>query len=352
MVNLSLPKTKQIKEFKERFMRNFKKVLVTLAIAVFAVMIPKTQAKAANAALPASTPVWFDAEYYATVYPDVYNAFAPNIQAMGGLDNAMWFHYKNLGVNEGRKPAADPNWFDAAYYAATYPDVAAVYGNDADKLFAHYITLGRSELRRPNASYVHTMDRNGVPNGLAPSAPAPSVPAPTTASGNTPSAQAPASVQVSGGIPAIECNIYVPTGVAFNGSPYYIMVDRTYNVCNVLTVGADGTYSQLIRSMACSTGRAGHSTPAGTFRIYEHTAGGGWVYMADGTWAVWGMRFRTGGYMFHSVCFEKKGDLLPIPEEVAALGSKASLGCVRLSVEDAMWLYNTVPDGTLVTIAG
>ncbi|MBP5252958.1 MAG: L,D-transpeptidase family protein, partial [Lachnospiraceae bacterium] len=54
----------------------------------------------------------------------------------------------------------------------------------------------------------------------------------------------------------------------------------------------------------------------------------------------------------HSVCFEKKGDLLPIAEEVAALGSKASLGCVRLSVEDAMWLYNAVPDGTLVTIAG
>jgi len=72
--------------------------------------------------------------------------------------------------------------------------------------------------------------------------------------------------------------------------------------------------------------------------------------MADGTWAVYGMRFRTGGYMFHSVCFTHKGDLLPIPEEVAALGSKASLGCVRLSVEDAMWLYNLVPDGTMVTI--
>ncbi len=72
--------------------------------------------------------------------------------------------------------------------------------------------------------------------------------------------------------------------------------------------------------------------------------------MADGTWAVWGMRFRTGGYMFHSVCFAKKYDPYPIPEEVAALGSKASLGCVRLSVDDAMWLYNTVPDGTLVTI--
>ena len=324
-------------------MRNFKKILVTLAIAVFAVMIPKTQAKAANAALPATTPVWFDAEYYATVYPDVYNAFAPSIQALGGLDSAMWFHYRNLGVNEGRKPAADPNWFDAAYYAATYPDVAAVYGTDADKLFAHYITLGRSELRRPNASYVHTIDRNGVPNGLAPSAvAAPAAAAPT----GTPAQST--GTQTNNA----NANLYFPTGIPCNGSPYYIIVDRTYNVCNVLTVGQDGTYSQLVRSMLCSTGRAGHGTPGGTFTIYEHTAGGGWVYMADGTWAVWGMRFRTGGYMFHSVCFAKKGDLLPIPEEVAALGSKASLGCVRLSVEDAMWLYNAVPDGTLVTIAG
>ena len=159
-------------------------------------------------------------------------------------------------------------------------------------------------------------------------------------------------VEITDGVVTTGANggIYYPTGVAFNGSPYYILVDRTYNVCNVVTVGEDGTYSQLVRSMLCSTGRAGHGTPSGTFSIYEHTAGGGWVYMADGTWAVWGMRFRTGGYMFHSVCFTHKGDLLPIPEEVAALGSKASLGCVRLSVEDAMWLYNLVPDGTLVTI--
>ena len=325
-------------------MRNFKKILITLALAVFTAMLYKAPVQAANAALPATTPVWFDAEYYATVYPDVYNAFAPNIQAMGGLDNAMWFHYRNLGVNEGRKPAADPNWFDAAYYAATYPDVAAVYGTDADKLFAHYITLGRSELRRPNATYVHTVDKNGVPNGLAPSAaPAAAQPA---------SAQPTPAIQTQPGTGSTDANVYFPTGLPCNGSPYYILVDRTYNVCNVLTVGPDGTYSQLVRSMLCSTGRAGHGTPGGTFSIYEHTAGGGWVYMADGTWAVWGMRFRTGGYMFHSVCFAKKGDLLPIPEEVAALGSKASLGCVRLSVEDAMWLYNTVPDGTLVTIAG
>ncbi len=298
--------------------------------------------------LPASTPVWFDAEYYATVYPDVANVYLPNAATYGGFDAAMWYHYKNYGVNESRVAAASPNWFDAAFYAATYPDVVAVYGTDATALFNHYITLGRSELRLPNASYVHTYGRDGKPNGNAPSAapaattPVAQTPAATTTA-TTPAATTPATTTVTQGV-------YFPTGIPCNGSPYYIVVDRTFNVCNVFAVGEDGTYSQLIRCMLCSTGRAGHGTPAGTFKIYEHTAGGGWVYMADGTWAVWGMRFRTGGYMFHSVCFAKKGDALPIPEEVAALGSKASLGCVRLSVEDAMWLYNLVPDGTLVTI--
>ncbi len=287
--------------------------------------------------LPANTPVWFDAEYYATAYPDVYAAFKPNLAQYGGFDAAMWFHYRNCGAAEGRKPAASEQWFDAAYYASAYPDVAAVYGTDANALFGHYIALGRSELRRPNASYVHTLDKDGNPTGANPSAPAAPSATETTAA---PSAAA--NVPAEG--------TYAATGVAFNGSPYLVLVDRTTNICNVLTVGSDGTYCQLIRSMLCSTGRAGHGTPAGAFTIYEHTAGGGWVYMADGTWAVWGMRFRTGGYMFHSVCFANKGDLTPIPEEVAALGSRASLGCVRLSVDDAMWLYNTVPDGTMVII--
>ena len=323
-------------------MKKFGKILITACLCLMAVVFAKQTVSAET--LPAATPVWFDAEYYATVYPDVANVYLPNAATYGGFDAAMWYHYKTYGVNESRVAAASPNWFDAAFYAATYPDVVAVYGSDATALFNHYITLGRSELRLPNASYVHTYGRDGKPNGNAPSA----APAAATPVASTPAATTPTAQTTTSTVPAE--GVYFPTGVAFNGSPYYIMVDRTYNVCNVFTVGADGTYSQLVRCMLCSTGRAGHGTPAGTFKIYEHTAGGGWVYMADGTWAVWGMRFRTGGYMFHSVCFAKKGDALPIPEEVAALGSKASLGCVRLSVEDAMWLYNAVPDGTLVTI--
>ena len=326
---------------KSSTMKKLKMLILTAAIALLAVITPAVRTQAANVSLPDKTPIWFDAEFYATAYPDVAAVYGgANAATYGGFDSAMWFHYKNYGVKENRVPAASPNWFDAAYYAATYPDVAAVFGTNADSLFQHYILLGRSELRRPNASYVHTMAKDGTITGNVTPAQSVTPVAPTPSQATTPVA------------PQTTSDVaYIPTGIPCNGSPYYIVVDRELNVCTVLTVGADGTYSQLVKSMLCSTGRAGHGTPSGTFSIYEHTAGGGWVYMADGTWAVWGMRFRTGGYMFHSVCFTHKGDLLPIPEEVAALGSKASLGCVRLSVEDAMWLYNLVPDGTLVTIA-
>lgn len=215
-----------------------------------------------------------------------------------------------------------PAWFDAVYYAQNNPDVYASAGMDSAALYWHYQNFGKFEGRRPSAVFANA------------------------------GADAAADAAVTSGITnAADTNyIYFPTGVASNGSPYYILVDRTACITYVFAVGEDGTYSHLIRAMLCSVGREGHRTPVGNFKIYEHTAGGGWVYMADGTYAIWSMRFRTGGYMFHTVCFKNKGDALPIAEEVAALGSPASLGCVRLSVEDCKWLYQTVPDGTLVTI--
>ena len=38
-------------------------------------------------------------------------------------------------------------------------------------------------------------------------------------------------------------------------------------------------------------------------------------------------------------------------EEGNKLGQPASHGCVRLTVADAEWFYNQIPEGTPVTIA-
>lgn len=43
--------------------------------------------------------------------------------------------------------------FDAAFYAAANPDVAALYGTDASLLFQHFLTAGMKEGRQGNAAF-------------------------------------------------------------------------------------------------------------------------------------------------------------------------------------------------------
>ena len=47
--------------------------------------------------------------------------------------------------------AAALSTFDAAYYAAQYPDVAAVCGNEEGALLRHYLDHGIDEGRKPSA---------------------------------------------------------------------------------------------------------------------------------------------------------------------------------------------------------
>ena len=41
--------------------------------------------------------------------------------------------------------------FDAAYYAAAYPDVAAACGTEEKALLQHYLSSGQAEDRKPSA---------------------------------------------------------------------------------------------------------------------------------------------------------------------------------------------------------
>ncbi len=49
--------------------------------------------------------------------------------------------------------AAQEDLFDAEYYAETYPDVVAVYGNDAETLLQQYLDSGITEGRSANAYF-------------------------------------------------------------------------------------------------------------------------------------------------------------------------------------------------------
>ena len=133
---------------------------------------------------------------------------------------------------------------------------------------------------------------------------------------------------------------------ASNGLPYYLMVNRACNTVTVYTLDGNGYYTVPCKAMVCSTGRAGHATPRGTYRIGNQNR---WGYMFDGSWGQYTSGIY-GNYLFHSVCYRAKDPSTLMTEEYNLLGKAASLGCVRLQVADAKWIYENCAQGTYVTI--
>ncbi len=104
---------------------------------------------------------------------------------------------------------------------------------------------------------------------------------------------------------------------------------------------------ELVRSILASGGRPGDETPLGTFRIQNR---GHHFWSAKyGEGAYYWVRI-FGNYLFHSIPVDIEGNV--IREEARLLGCPASHGCLRMSMRDAKWFYENVPDGTLVVIDG
>jgi lipoprotein-anchoring transpeptidase ErfK/SrfK len=101
----------------------------------------------------------------------------------------------------------------------------------------------------------------------------------------------------------------------------------------------------IIKSLECSGGTAENPTVTGTFttnqKIYY-----AWVPKFNEGAYYW-VRFY-GSYLFHSVPFDKDRNM--ITEEASKIGTPASHGCVRMTLEDAKWFYETLPLGIKVTI--
>lgn len=128
------------------------------------------------------------------------------------------------------------------------------------------------------------------------------------------------------------------TEVKAANSPYYITVNCGSNVVTVYKNGAP------YKSMVCSTGSA---TPkSGTYSLnYKYR----WLALFGGVYGQYCTRI-TGHILFHSVPYLAKGDPSSLEYwEYDKLGTSASAGCIRLTVEDAKWIYENCGNGTQVT---
>ncbi len=130
--------------------------------------------------------------------------------------------------------------------------------------------------------------------------------------------------------------------------PYVLKVSTADQRVYAYAPDANGEYTELVRTMKCSTGRNSSPTPTGTFQ--DSTGPGArWHYFTKfSCWAQYAF-YIQGDIMFHSVLYNSKEGRVT-QSSVNHLGSKASHGCVRLSVEDAKWIWTNCPAKTKVIV--
>ena len=125
-------------------------------------------------------------------------------------------------------------------------------------------------------------------------------------------------------------------------SEYYIRVNYGANCVNIYTKDDEKNYTVPYKAMICSTGI---STPkSGTYQItYKYR----WLRLFGNVYGQYSTRI-VKNILFHSVpYFKQRADTLEY-EEYDKLGTKASAGCIRLTVEDSKWIYDNIPSGTYV----
>ena len=130
--------------------------------------------------------------------------------------------------------------------------------------------------------------------------------------------------------------------------PYVLKVSTKDQRVYAYGLDDNNEYTVLVRTMKCSTGKDATPTPTGT---YQSSTGPGarWHYFKKyKCWAQYAY-YIEGDIMFHSVLYNEKDG--PVTQSsVNNLGRKASHGCVRLSVEDAKWIYQNCPVQTKIIV--
>ena len=117
---------------------------------------------------------------------------------------------------------------------------------------------------------------------------------------------------------------------------YLARINLTHCTVNIYTKDENGEYTVPLKAMICSTG---YATPkAGTF--YRLGSTWEWLKLKGNVYGHYVTQI-TGNILFHSVPYLRWGDPASLEYwEFDKLGVKASQGCIRLQVSDAIWIYN------------
>ena len=128
----------------------------------------------------------------------------------------------------------------------------------------------------------------------------------------------------------------------YNELNYYIKVNLKEQNVTIYTMDENGQYTIPVRKTICSTGV---STPTqGVFEISDKYE---WAYLVGNVYGQYATRI-TGPILFHSVPYTSQNKSSLEYWEFDKLGQPVSKGCVRLTVEDAKWIFDHCKEGTQV----
>ena len=96
----------------------------------------------------------------------------------------------------------------------------------------------------------------------------------------------------------------------------------------------------LVKSVACSSGKASTPTIKGLFTDGNK----GSYFISSGGARCKDYTQITGNYLFHSILYDRSGSYIID----GTLGVPVSHGCVRLALENAEFIYYNIQTGTTI----
>ena len=123
----------------------------------------------------------------------------------------------------------------------------------------------------------------------------------------------------------------------------------THKLC--IYKGNKGEWKRFKGEWDLTCGAPGTRTPCGQFELcYKHPTDYGWKWftLSRAAYVYW----TTAGFMLHTILYSKWGGDNPEYVDVVddRLGMNLSLSCIRLSLEDARFIYDNIPVGTRLVV--
>lgn len=160
--------------------------------------------------------------------------------------------------------------------------------------------------------------------------------------GNTPGAES-KTVTLWSDMPA---NV-LPEPSTKSATGIVLLVNKKAQVVTAYTRDASGKYTIPLRNMICSTGSVYERTPTGDFSIISKMSQ--WYRYPSGVYIRYPSVYTKGLY-FHSVLYSSGKKVTS--NSISKLGTRQSLGCIRLKVSDAKWVYDYCKGSTVSIVDG